>query len=99
MKYKISNEAAQDIEDIWFYTQKKWSTDQADRYFNLIINEIEYLSEYPESGSNFSYTRKGYFKSRIKSHLIFYRSSNDIEVIEIIRILHNKMDIERRLSE
>jgi toxin ParE1/3/4 len=99
MKYKISNEAAQDLEDIWFYTQKKWSTDQADRYFNLIINEIEYLSEYPKSGSDFSYIRKGYFKSRIKSHLIFYRSSNDIEVIEIIRILHNKMDIERRLSE
>ena len=44
MKYKISQAASRDIENIWFYTIEKWSIEQADRYFNLIMDEIEYLA-------------------------------------------------------
>ena len=41
--------------------------------------------------------RKGYRASKIKSHLIFYRALNDR--IEVIRILHERMDIENRLND
>lgn len=98
MKYKISQEANQDIEDIWLYTYENWSPEQADRYFNQIIDEIEYLAEYPESGKDCDQIRKGYFRSRIKSHFIFYKINRKKEVIEIIRILHERMDIESRLE-
>lgn len=40
--------------------------------------------------------KKGYFMSKVKSHLIFYRKAED-EMVEIIRILHQIMDIENRL--
>jgi toxin ParE1/3/4 len=73
MKYKISQEASSDIENIWLYTFKNWSLEQADRYFNLIMDEIEYLTENPMSGTDYSKVRKGYFRSRVKSHFIFYR--------------------------
>jgi len=33
----------------------------------------------------------------VKSHLIFYKVVNDI--VEIIRILHQRMDIENQLSD
>lgn len=98
MKYKISQEANQDIEDIWLYTYENWSPEQADRYFNLIIDEIEYLAKYPESGKDCSEIRKGYFRSRIKSHFIFYKINRKKEGIEIIRILHERMDIKSRLE-
>jgi len=49
MKYKISQAASRDIENIWLYTIEKWSIEQADRYFNLIMDEIEYLAEDPKS--------------------------------------------------
>lgn len=99
MNYKISQKANQDIEDIWLYTCENWSSEQADKYFNLIIDEIEYLAEYPESGKDFDQIRKGYFCSRIKSHFIFYKINRKKEEIEIIRVLHQRMDIESRLNE
>jgi toxin ParE1/3/4 len=99
MKYKISQEASQDIENIWLYTFENWSIEQADRYFNLIMDEIEYLAENPKFGKDYSKIRKGYFRSRVKSHFIFYKINWKNKEIEIIRILHQQMDIETRLNE
>jgi len=99
MKYKITNLASQDLENIWLYTFENWSIEQADRYLNLIIDEIEYLSQKPDSGLDFSSVRKGYYRTRIKSHFIFYRIDQKNDIVEIIRILHQRMDIENQLSE
>jgi len=99
MKYKISLEASHDIEKIWLYTYEKWSLEQADRYFNLIMNEIEYLAKNPKSGKDCGEVRKGYFRSQIKSHFIFYKINKKNNEIEIIRILHQRMDIKTRLNE
>ena len=63
------------------------------------MDEIEYLAENPESGKDYSKIRKGYFRSQIKSHLVFYKINTKKKEIEIIRILHQRMDIETRLSE
>lgn len=99
MKYKISKLASQDLENIWLYTYENWSIEQADRYYNLIIDEIEFLSQNPNSGNDFSYIREGYFRSKIKSHFIFYKINEKNNILEIIRILHQKMDIENRLYD
>ena len=99
MKYKISKEASRDIENIWLYTVEKWSIEQADRYFNLIMDEIEYLAKKPNSGKDYSKVKKGYFRTQVKSHFIFYKINSQDEEIEIIRILHQSMDIETRLNE
>lgn len=99
MEYKISQEANRDIENIWFYTFENWSTEQADRYFNLLLDEIEYIAKNPNSGKDYNQIIKGYFRSRIKSHFIFYKINRKKERVEIIRILHQRMDIESRLDE
>ncbi len=99
MNYKISKEAFYDLEKIWLYTFENWSMEQADYYFNLIMNEIEYLTRNPTSGKDYNKVRKGYFRSRVKSHFIFYRINLKDEEIEIIRILHQQMDISARLDE
>jgi toxin ParE1/3/4 len=99
MVYKISHAASQDMENIWLYTFENWSKDQADRYLNLIINEIEYLAANPTSGTDYSHIREGYFRSRVKSHFIFYRINSQDTFIEIIRILHQRMDISSRLND
>ncbi|WP_027379130.1 type II toxin-antitoxin system RelE/ParE family toxin [Chryseobacterium daeguense] len=99
MKYRISKEALNDLEKIWLYTSEIWSREQADYYLDLLINEIEYLSENPKSGKDYNEIRKGYFRSRVKSHFIFYKINLKNEEIEIIRILHQQMDISSRLDE
>lgn len=99
MSYKISLKASGDIENIWLYTFENWSLDQADRYINLIFDEIEYLAENPQAGKNINHIRKGYRCSKVKSHVIFYRLTANQNDIEIIRVLHQRMNIESRLSE
>jgi toxin ParE1/3/4 len=84
-------EAIIDLEEIWTYTLTTWSLEQADRYYHLIMKETEYLSSNPGSGKDFSEIRKGYRCTKVKSHLIFYRYSET--EIEIVRILHESMDI------
>ncbi|TZF85973.1 type II toxin-antitoxin system RelE/ParE family toxin (plasmid) [Pedobacter sp. BS3] len=96
MTYKISKEAAGDIENIWLYTFENWSVKQADRYYNLIIDVIEYIASNPDSGKDYSHVRKGYRCSKVGSHLIFYRVNDEVE---IVRVLHQRMDIENRLKE
>lgn len=99
MMYKISNEAQHDIEKIWLYTFENWSIEQADRYYNLILDEIEYLAENPQVGKDYSHVRKDYLRSKVKSHFIFYKLNKKEKLIEIIRVLHQQMDIENRLND
>ncbi|NJK86461.1 MAG: type II toxin-antitoxin system RelE/ParE family toxin [Bacteroidales bacterium] len=96
-KYRISEKAISDLEKIWLYTFNKWSREQADRYHNLIVDEIEYIVENFEFCRKMDYVRAGYRMSKVKSHLIFFKKAED-NIIEIIRILHQNMDIENRLK-
>ena len=98
MKYLISEKANQDIEKIWLYTFENFSLEQADRYYNLIIDEIEFISENFESGKSVDYIKKGYRASIVNSHIIFYKKSRR-NIVEIIRVLHQRMDIENRIDE
>jgi len=99
MNYNISNEASLDLEEIWLYTFEHWSIEQADKYYNQLLNEIEYISKNPKSGKDFSNFRKGYFRAKVNSHLIFYRINQSKNFVEIIRVLHQSMDIQSKLGE
>ncbi len=81
---------------IWPYTFETCSKEHADRYINLIFEEIEYLTQNPSSGKDYNHVRKGYYSTIAKSHFIFYRINLKEDVIEIIRILHQQMDFENR---
>lgn len=63
------------------------------------MDEIEHLASNPESGKDYSKVRQGYYCSQVKSHLIFYKINRKKKNLEIIRILHQRMDIESRLDE
>ena len=97
MRYTISKKTIQDIEKIWLYTYENWSLEQADRYYNLILDEIEFIAENFESGKSVDYIKEGYRASMVKSHIIFYKKSKG-NIVEIIRVLHQKMDIENRIE-
>ena len=96
IKYRISKSAIKDLEGIWEYTFLKWSKEQADRYHNLLMNEIEFISENTSSGKSLNHVKDGYLVSYIKSHMIFFKRNEGM--VEIIRILHQKMDIESNLE-
>ena len=97
LPYLISKKAVSDLEVIWLYTVQNWSVTQADRYYNLIFDEIHFICRNVNAGKSMGYIRKGYRAAKVKSHLIFYRIQNN--TVEVIRILHERMDIENRLND
>jgi toxin ParE1/3/4 len=92
MTFKISKKAIEDIDNIWLYTYENWSEEQADRYYKLIFEEINFIANNFDSGRDQSHIKKGYRYSKVKSHLIFYKKSKT-NIVEIIRVLHEKIDV------
>ena len=96
VKFRFRSAAVKDLEGIWEYTYRKWSKDQADRYHGLIINEIEYVAENLTVGKDMGHVKEGYLVTYVKSHMIFFKRQKGI--VHIIRILHQKMDIESNIK-
>ena len=94
--YMFTNEAVKDLEEIWSYTKQIWSIVQADRYYSLIIDEIEFISSNPLLVRSIDYIKEGYRSTKVKSHIIFYKQEKD--AIVVVRILHQRMDTENKMK-
>lgn len=97
-EYIINEKALNDINKIWIYTAENWSIEQADRYYDLIFDEIEYIVDNFEMARDFGKIRKKYWCSKVKSHLVFFKKTKSNEV-EVVRVLHESMDIENLLRD
>jgi len=93
----FNEQSIRDLEEIWLYTFHTWSIEQADRYHSLMIKEIDFLATNPLSGKKQDHLRKGYRSTKVKSHIIFYKVSET--ELEVVRILHENMDIPNRLDD
>jgi toxin ParE1/3/4 len=96
--YKLTHKAVEDLTGIWNYTVEKWSEKQADKYYRLLIDNFDELSRNPGLGKSYSDIIENILGFRVGRHIIFYRiiQSNKIE---ILRILHEKMDLKNRIKE
>jgi len=96
-KFKFTNNAVKDLTDIWNYTVEIWSESQADKYYKLIINACSAIAKKPEIGKVYPEIYPD-LKGKITSkHIIFYRVMED-QSIEIIRILHERMDVKNKMA-
>lgn len=59
-KYRISEKAIEDLDRIWEHTYENWSVNQADRYYQLIIDEIEFIAVNMYAGKSMDHIKKGY---------------------------------------
>lgn len=96
MRVRLSAAARRDLTGIWTYSAKRWDEAQADRYVRLFADSFEGLARGSLKGRSADDIRTGYFKLAVGSHLVFYRMGA-AGVIEVVRILHQRMDIERHL--
>ena len=92
--YRLTPRAETDLENIWLYTFKTWSLEQADRYHNGIVEVFEGLVTGQITGRPVD-VRDGYFKHPAGSHMVFYQLAEDGLIV--VRILHKRMDVERHL--
>jgi toxin ParE1/3/4 len=78
------------------YTAENWSIEQANRYYNL-IDEIEYVSANFEETTDFGNIRKNYKFQKLNLIWCFIRKLK-IEM-EVVRILHERMDLKNRIND
>ena len=97
-KYELTNKAVEDLSGIWEYTLERWSEQQADKYFNLLLDSCQDIANNPELGKNYEGITKDLFGLKTNRHIVFYRKRIN-QPIEITRILHERMDLKNRLDE
>ena len=98
MTFSLTRKAKADLKSIARYTQRQWGVQQRNTYLAQIDAAFHDLSNAPDKGRKCDYIRHGYRKYKVGKHNIFYRNI-DTEEIEIVRVLHERMDIDNRLKE
>ncbi|HFS67630.1 MAG TPA: type II toxin-antitoxin system RelE/ParE family toxin [Flavobacteriia bacterium] len=97
-KYKLTNKAVVDLSKIWEYTFEVWSEKQADKYYDELISNCEEIAENPDLGKNYERISKQLLGIQVNQHIIFYRKLSK-DFVEITRILHERMDLRKRIDE
>ncbi|RUI00809.1 type II toxin-antitoxin system RelE/ParE family toxin [Pseudomonas aeruginosa] len=112
-KYRISHDAQADIVDILRFTHNRFGDAARRRYQALIGAALEAVATDPQQVGSISREELGaglrsihliYCRSMPKigkvirpRHLVFYRVATD-QVLEVVRVLHDSMELERHLA-
>jgi len=96
--YILTNKAVDDLSDIWNYTYDVWSEKQADKYYNMLLEFWKELANKPSLGKSYNEVGNDIFGFKAIHHIIFYKSLEKGQ-IQIVRILHNRMDLKSRIEE
>jgi toxin ParE1/3/4 len=94
----LRQEAINDLNNIWEYTFEKWSETQADKYYEMLKLSCLEIGNNPKIVRQYDEINEDLLGLHSGRHIIFYQSIDKYEV-EIIRILHESMDLKIRLNE
>ena len=97
-KYILTNKAVEDLTKIWNYTYEVWSENQADKYFETIKFACKEIGRNPNIGKVYTEISKNLLGLKSGKHIIFYHKISEDE-IEVIRILHERMDLKNRMND
>ncbi|WP_006243695.1 type II toxin-antitoxin system RelE/ParE family toxin [Mycolicibacterium tusciae] len=96
-RYVLSPAAQLDLEQIWDYTCDRWGDDQAEKYVREIERAIQRVVQNPMIGRACDEVRVGYRRHAVGSHTLYYRLAG-ADVIDVVRILHQRMDVDRHID-
>lgn len=97
-KVVLRQEAVDDLTAIWEYTLQEWSENQADKYYETIRAACQVIGQNPTAGKIYPEISANLLGFKSEKHILFYHLVSEDE-IEIIRILHEKMDLKNRTNE
>ena len=94
-KYRLSNEAKEDLIRIHHFGVEKFGVSQADKYYDTFFEYFDIIAERPYSFVSVDYIKKGYRRCVCGSDSIYYRLNNDI--VEIMAII-GRQDVNNILN-
>lgn len=84
-KYKLTNEAKNDLIRIHHYGVEKFGMPQADIYFESFFKYFDIIAERPFSFESVDYIKKGYRRCVCGVDSIYYKvNDNTVEIMAII---------------
>ncbi|WP_342239461.1 type II toxin-antitoxin system RelE/ParE family toxin [Inquilinus sp. OTU3971] len=92
--YQLTPLAEADLEEIWLYTFRNWSMEQADSYHRDLVAAMEGLAAGRKLGRKVDVC-PGYLKYAVGAHIVYFREV-DAEIV-VVRVLHGRMDVRRHL--
>lgn len=95
--FTLTEKARSDLKSIAAYTQRKWGKKQRNIYTLQFDETFHLLANTPKRGKECDFIKRGYRKSPVASHIVFYRNTSP-STIEIVRILHKRMDAEVQIK-
>lgn len=97
-KIILRQEAIDDLNAIWFYTYEKGSERQADYNYAALEFACKQIGNNPEPGKEYEEINSNLRGLRTGKHIIFYQVIANDE-IEIVRTLHEQMNLKGRLNK
>ena len=98
MIYRLSSRAEADLAEIWVYSAGQWTIEQADRYIDALVGRLDWLCDNPGLWNPRPDITKGLYSYLQQSHVIYFRAHGDAPaVIEIVRVLHGRMEPAKHL--
>ncbi len=97
-EYKLTNKAVEDLSKIWNYIFEVWSEKQADKYFDNPISNCQEIADNLDLGKNYEGISRQLLGLKTNRYIIFYRTLEQ-DYVEITRILHERMDLKKRIAE
>ena len=84
-KYKLSNEAKDDLIRIYHYGVENFGINQADKYFNALFKSFDIIAQRPFSYESINNIKAGYRRCVYGSDSIYFRvQNNTVEIMAII---------------
>lgn len=84
-KYRISNQAKEDLIRIHHYGVRKFVMKQADIYFNTFFEYFDIIAETPFSFEAVDFIKEGYRRCTCGADSIYYRvNENIVEIMAIV---------------
>ncbi len=94
-KFALRPRARADLDGIWAYTVETWGLEQAQTYVRALNRAFITLAKKPELGRLYDEVYEGLRVYPSGRHLVFYFVTNN--GIDVVRVLHERMDIRSHL--
>lgn len=96
MNFRVSSEAREDLVSVWEYSREHWGIEQADLYIDAFMLGFVWLGRNRNLRRSRADLKEGVRSCIEKSHVIFF--SEHQRRIDILRVLHQRMDLGRHLE-
>jgi toxin ParE1/3/4 len=87
--------ALQHLEEIAYYTENTWGLKQRQKYMQELFDRIESLIQYPHRAKKRDDVAEDKYSIKSGRHVIFVHFLPDL--IEVVGVLHERMDPKRHL--